>query len=266
MPHHHSDVNALPVIVAVAAVVLAAAYLVAAYWLRGRGDTWSRWYDASFVAGCAAIVVAVLPLPVAMFTAHMVTHLMTGMVAPLLLVLGRPITLVLRALRPGSVRRAVVAVAHSVPVGVLVAPPVAAILDLGGLWVLYRTSLFSAMHHQPALSAVVHLHVFAAGVLFSFAICQVDPTRRRYGFGLRATTLLLAGAAHAVLAKGLYGFPPPGSDIALPDLHAGAQVMYYGGDVVEIALATVLAVQWYVAVGRSRARVARRADYPVAGS
>jgi putative membrane protein len=199
-----------------------------------------------------------LPLPVAMFTGHMIVHLLTGMVAPLLLVLGRPVTLALRALPPGGPRRAVVAMAHSVPIGVLVTPPVAAVLDIGGLWLLYRTSLFASMHHHPALSALIHLHVFVAGVLLSVALCQVDPTRRRWGYGLRAVTLLAAGAAHAVLAKSLYAYPPPGSDIEVSDLQAGAQLMYYGGDVVEIALAIVIAVQWYVAVGRGRARVARR--------
>jgi putative membrane protein len=66
-----------------------------------------------------------------------------------------------------------------------------------------------------------------------------------------------------VLAKSLYAYPPPGADSALTsiapaDLQAGAQLMFYGGDAVEIALAVVVAMQWYVAVGRGRARVARR--------
>jgi putative membrane protein len=90
----------------------------------------------------------------------------------------------------------------------------------------------------------------AAGVLFSSAICQLDPVRRRRSTALRATTLLVAGTAHAVLAKTLYATGPPGTAFAAADLRAGAQVMYYGGDAVEVALALVLAVGWYTAAGR----------------
>jgi putative membrane protein len=237
-------------------VLAAGLYLAAAQGLRRRGDTWPWRRDVAFAAGCGVLVLAMLPWSLPMFTGHMLVHLLTGMAAPLLLVLGRPVTLALRVLRPGAARRTLVAVAHSAPVGLLLFPPVAAVLDLGGLWVLYRTSLFAHLHHEPVVSALVHLHVFAAGVLFSAAICQVEPTRRRYGIGLRAGTLLLAGAAHAILAKSLYGYAPPGSHIAAADLHAGAQLMYYGGDLVEVALAAVLAVQWYAAAGRRQKRTA----------
>ncbi|MEV4194227.1 cytochrome c oxidase assembly protein, partial [Streptomyces toxytricini] len=60
------------------------------------------------------------------------------------------------------------------------------------------------------------------------------------------------------LAKGLYAVPPPGLAVAAGDLRAGAVLMYYGGDAVEIALASVLAVQWYAATGRARRRALRR--------
>lgn len=166
----------LHLLVVVVAAAVAGTYLAASSRLRGRGDVWSQTRDASFVAGCAIVAAATVPLPVPAFTGHMGVHLGVGMVAPVLLVLARPVTLALRALQPGPVRRALVAVARSSPVAVLTAPPVAAVLDLGGLWLLYRTGLFAAMHHDPLVGAVVHLHVFAAGVLFAYAICQVDPS------------------------------------------------------------------------------------------
>ncbi|MEU4547095.1 hypothetical protein [Nonomuraea dietziae] len=34
--------------------------------------------------------------------------------------------------------------------------------------------------------------------------------------------------------------------------------MYYGGDLVELGLAAVLAVQWYAVAGRAHARALRR--------
>ncbi|NKS53442.1 cytochrome c oxidase assembly protein [Rhodococcus hoagii] len=261
--HGHSPASGsalgLGVVVSVMAFVAAAAYVLAARRLRRRGDGWSWWAQGSWLAGLTAAVVAVAyPLPGAMFTAHMGTHLLLGMVAPLLLVLARPVTLLLRASPPGRARRTVVAVAHSRAAGVLVYPPVAAVLDVGGLWLLYRTPLFAGMTDHPWLTLVVHTHVFAAGVLYSFALCQLDPVRRRHGFGLRAATLLAAGSAHAVLAKSLYVFPPPGTTLDHADLQHGAVLMYYGGDAVEAALAVVLAAQWYVRVGRDRRRAHRR--------
>ncbi|MEV0302231.1 cytochrome c oxidase assembly protein [Streptomyces prasinus] len=249
----------------VAALLAAVAYGTAAGRLRRRGDVWPRWRGVSFTAGSAGVAWAAAgPLPGGPFTAHMLQHLILGMAAPLLLVLARPLTLTLRVLPPGPVRRGLLSLARSRPVGRLVLPPVAALLDVGGLWLLYRTEVFAAMQHRPLLHAVVHVHVLAAGLLFTFAVCQLDPVRRRRGLPLRGTTLLAAGAAHAVLAKTLYASPPPGAVLAAADLHTGAQVMYYGGDLVEAALGVVLAASWYRAAGRAQAHRRRRAG-PVTG-
>ncbi|MBB5933132.1 cytochrome c oxidase assembly protein [Streptomyces zagrosensis] len=237
------------------ALLVAAVYLVAAARLRRRGDAWPWWRDVSFTAGGAGVAwAAVGELPGGPFSAHMVQHLIVGMAAPLLLVLARPLTLALRVLKPGAARRGLLACAHSRTAGVLVFPPLAALLDVGGLWLLYGTDLFEAMQHEPRLHAAVHAHVLAAGLLFSFAVCQLDPVRRRWSLFLRGATLLAAGAAHAVLAKNLYAAAPPGTAFTTPDLHTGAQVMYYGGDLIELALAVALAVQWYATTGRAHAR------------
>ncbi|MEU6888225.1 cytochrome c oxidase assembly protein [Streptomyces viridosporus] len=259
-------------LVMVAASLLAAvAYGAAAARLRRRGDAWPRWRDASFTAGGAALAWAAAgPLPGGPFTAHMVQHMVVGMAAPLLLVLARPLTLLLRTLPPGAARRGLLALAHSRAAGLLLFPPLAALLDVGGLWLLYRTGLFATVRHEPWLSAAVHAHVLAAGLLFTFSVCQLDPVRRRWSLAVRGVTLLAAGAAHAVLAKSLYAAAPPGAAFTTADLHTGAQVMYYGGDLVEAALAVVLAASWYAATGRALMR-RRRADAglrrrPVAGA
>ncbi|GLY79764.1 cytochrome c oxidase assembly protein [Actinoallomurus iriomotensis] len=239
-----------------AALAAVALYIAGALRLRRRGDAWSPWRALSFgVGACGAAVAVAAPLPGGAFTAHMVQHLILGMYAPLLLVLGRPITLALRALPPGRVRRGLLGTARSRAAAFLVFPPVAAALDVGGLWILYRTPLFAATHERPWAHALVHLHVLLAGVLFTVAVCQVEPLRHRYSIALRGATLVLAGAAHAVLAKSLWVTPPPG--FSAPDPHTGAEVMYYGGDVAEIALAVVLALRWYAAGGRALRRPAR---------
>ncbi|MFI1172478.1 cytochrome c oxidase assembly protein [Streptomyces melanogenes] len=245
-------------VAAVLALSAAVGYLLAARRLRRRGDVWPWLRDTSFTAGQVCLVaVALVPLPGGEFTAHMLQHLVIGMAAPLLLVLGRPVTLVLRALPAGPARRGLRATVRSRPVGWLALPPVAAVLDVGGLWVLYRTRLFAHLHDQPWLHAAVYTHVLAAGLLFTFAVCQLEPVRHHYGLPLRAATLIAAATAHSVLAKSLYSTSPPGTAFPGHDLAGAAEAMYYGGDVVEIALAAVLARQWYTVTGR-RLSLARR--------
>ena len=257
----HTGPGALALVVLLVAALGVALYIGAAVRLRRRGDAWPWWRDASVAAGAGAVVAAavlplvtaaVLPLPGGPFTAHMAGHLLVGMVGPLLIVLGRPVTLLLRTVPVGGTRAGLLTVLHSRPAALLTAPAVAAVLDMGGLWVLYRTPLFAAMHDDTLVAIVVHLHVFAAGMLFTVAICRLDPLRRRYGLPHLAVVLLVAGAVHAVLAKTLYAQSPPGTMFAASDLQAGAQLMYYGGDAVGVALAVVLAVRWYSGVGRAR--------------
>ncbi|MGK5529648.1 cytochrome c oxidase assembly protein [Streptomyces sp. URMC 129] len=260
MTPEHVGPGTAAAVLALLALPAVAAYLAAATRLRRRGDAWPRARDAACAAGGTAWAWAVLggtPPGGGPFTAHMAQHLVTGMAAPLLLVLARPLTLALRALRPGGVRRRLLAVAHSRPAAWAAFPPLAAALDLGGLWLLHRTGLFAALHHRPLPHAAVHAHALAAGALFTFAVCQLDPVRHRWSPAVRGTTLLAAGTAHAVLAKSLYATPPPGTAFAAADLHTGARLLYYGGDLVELALAAVLAVQWYTATGRAH-RAARR--------
>jgi putative membrane protein len=183
------------------------------------------------------------------------------MAAPLLFVVARPLTLALRALGPGRTRRGLLVLARSRPADRLVFPPLATLLDVGGLWLLHRTELFATMRHQPLLHGVVHAHMLAAGLVF-LLVCQLDPVRRRWNAAVRGPTLLAADAAHALLAKTLYALPPPGSDFAPADLHSGVQWMYYGGDVVDAALAAVLGVGWYTTGVRARAGRTRRGAAP----
>ncbi|MET7683400.1 cytochrome c oxidase assembly protein [Streptomyces sp. NPDC005423] len=273
MPMSGDPASAVPQWFAAAlAAAGVALYLSAAWRLRRRGDAWPRVRELSFAAGGGALAaVALAPLPGGEFTAHMTQHVVVGMAAPLLLVLGRPVTLVLRVLPAGPPRRGLLALVRSAPAGLLVFPPVAALIDIGGLWLLYGTRLFAGTHDRPWPHAAVHAHVLAAGLLFAFAVCRLDPLRRRYGLPLRAATLVAAGAAHSVLAKTLYGASPPGTAFTAHDLARGAEVMYYGGDLAEIALAAVLAWQWYAAAGRTLAHARRRATVvpvpsaPVAG-
>lgn len=258
-PHLSAPIGPLQWVAALAVLGATAAYLAATAKLRHRGDAWPRRRDLSFAAGGAAIAaVTVAPLPGGEFTAHMLQHLVVGMAGPLLLILARPVTVVLRVLQPGRVRRTLLVVVQSRIAAVLVFPPVAALIDFGGLWLMYRTPLLASLHGHPWAYALLQLRVFAAGMLFTTALCRLDPMRHRYSLALRAGTLVVASAAHAVLAKSLWVSPPPGLVLSTEDLRAGARLMYYGGDLVEVGLALVILLGWYAETGRSLRRRQRR--------
>lgn len=176
------------------------------------------------------------------FTAHMVGHLLLGMIAPLLLVLSAPVSVMLRGL-PVVRARAVVRVLRSPYVRVITHPVVAAILNAGGLWLLYATPLFHAMHGSVWVHALVHAHIFLAGYVFTASLVGADPDPHRAPFKLRAGVLIGFIAAHSILAKWLYAHPP--ASVEHGDGQFGAQLMYYGGDAVDVLLIVLLFAGWY---------------------
>jgi putative membrane protein len=186
----------------------------------------------------------------------MVQHLLLGMLGPLGLVTGAPVTLLLGA-SPRSAGRAVTRVLRSRVFHVVGHPVTAAALHVGGLFVLYLTPLYAVSAQQGAVHHLVHVHFLAAGYLFAWAVAGPDPAPRRPGLGVRVTVLVLAAGAHSYLGKLLYagaGELPPGAGHSAAETEAAAQLMYYGGDVVELLLATALFWGWYRRAGRSLPR------------
>lgn len=226
-------------------VALGVAYAVALLRQPG-GKRWSPWRTLSWLAGIAIAGIALIgPLAEAAhadFRDHMLVHLLLGMLAPILLVLGAPVTLALRAL-PVPRARQVVRLLASPPLRLVAHPITAALLNVGGLTLLYRTDLYRLMHEQAAISVLVHLHVLAAGYLFTAALIGIDPIAHRPSYRHRLVVMVAAFAAHAILAKSLYASPPPGVPIARAE--AGSQLMYYGGDIVDLLLVTIFCWQWY---------------------
>jgi len=233
---------------AVGALVLAAAYAVAAWRAMAGPRGWSRPRLASWLTGCALIAVAASPIPHVLApgaAGHMVQHLLLGMFAPLALAMGAPVTLLLRVASVRT-RRRVARVLSVRYLRVAGHPAGAAVLSVGGLFAVMLTPLYAAVHANTLAHHALHLHYLAAGYLFAWAVAGPDPAPRRPGMAARVAALVLAGAAHAWLAKHLYAQAPPYADA----LRQAAQIMYYGGDVAEILLATALFATWY----RRRAR------------
>jgi putative membrane protein len=227
-------------------------YLFAAAASRRKGRRWPWFRTAYWLGGvtcaAAAAVGPLAKLAHTSFQAHMASHLLLGMLAPFLLIMAAPVTLTLRALNVPSARR----LSHwlrSSSVRLFTHPVTASCLNIGGLWLLYPTRLFPAVHHNPLLHFCLHIHFLFAGCLYTAAFIYIDPTPHRIRFPHRAIVLLIGMAAHSILAKTVYAHPPAG--VPASQAEAGAVLMYYGGDAIELLIIGMLCFQWYKA-GTSR--------------
>jgi len=213
---------------------------------RGNLRTWPLHRTLFWLLGVLLISVALIgPLAYRShddFVVHMVGHLLVGMLGPLLLALAAPMTLLLRTL-PVRAARKMSRLLKS-PVARLYSHPiVASALNIGGLWLLYTTPLYEAMHHHLWLHIVIHIHVFAAGYLFTISLLYIDPVAHRLSFRYRTTIFIFALAGHGILSKFLYAYPPAG--VPVEQARSGAMFMYYGGDAVDLILIILLFQQWY---------------------
>lgn len=218
-----------------------------------RGRTWPAHRTVLWSAGvCVATAGTIGPLAVAAresFTAHMWAHLMTGMIAPVLLVMSAPFTLALRSLAVTPARR-LSALLRSIPARIVANPVTGLALTSGGLWLLYTTQLLSSAHADPLVHLAVHGHLVVAGFVFTAAVIAIDPRAHPWPRPALAVALFLSMASHAVLAKYVYAQPPPG--IAAREAQAGAELMYYAGGWVEAVVVLIFCAQWYRAAGRRR--------------
>lgn len=252
MPDHaSSSVGIFDVTVVLLAVMVLAGYVWAAK--TGRGIPWPRHRMLLWAVGVVVAATAFTgPLASAAhhsFPAHMVAHLLIGMLAPLLLVVAAPVTVLLRRL-PVRAARLVTRALRSRPVRVLTDPVVAAVLNVGSLWVLYTTDVYALMLTSPALHVIVGLHMMVVGYLFTVAFVGIDPMPHRRSFRYRALVLVLALAAHDILAKYVYAHPPVGTE---PEAaQSAAMIMYYGGDAIDVGLIALLGASWYRAVRPGR--------------
>jgi putative membrane protein len=239
-------------------LLLAALLYGAGVMAQPRGKRWPAGRVACWYAGLVAAGIALIG-PVADrahmdFTWHMAGHLLLGMLAPIGLVQGSPVTLALRAL-PRAQGRRLAQLLATPPLRALAHPVTAAVLNTGGLIVLYTTGLYGAMHEHQALSLAVHVLILLAGYLFTAAFIGIDPVRHRPSWLTRAVVLVLALGAHATLAKWLYAHPPAG--VPAHQAEAASRIMYYGGDAIDLVLIALFCGQWYVATRPRKTAAAR---------
>lgn len=217
-------------------------------WPRRRIVLWV----AGVLASVSTVVGPLAELSHDHFTWHMFGHLLLGMLGPLLLALAAPMTLVLRTL-PVRQARKVSRLLKNRLAGFSTHPIIASILNIGGLWLLYTTGLFATMHHHLWLHILIHIHVFVAGYLFTISLLYIDPVSRRYSYRYRTAVFIVALAGHGILSKFLYAYPPAG--VPIEEARAGAMLMYYGGDAVDLVIIILLFSNWYHSAKRQQTHV-----------
>ena len=193
--------------------LLVALYIKGVVVLTKRGDKWPVGRTVAFALGIAATNFATsggLGLYAQFsFSYHMMSHMVLGMIAPIGLVLGAPMTLALRTLPQGrnseerGVRGSLLAALHS-KIGVIYTNPIVALAIFdGSLFALYFTDLFAVLMQSHVGHLFMSLHFLAAGFLFFFIIIGVDPNPRRVHHLVQIVILFAAMSIHAFFSVAL---------------------------------------------------------------
>jgi len=210
-----------------AAIVAAAVYLVAVRRLHRLGVRWPPGRTTAWLIGCAMVLIAtssgLARYAVAQFSLHMIEHMVLGMMAPILLALGGPVTLALRALpaagRDGvpGLREGIVSVMHSRFLRFITHPVVVFALFVSSFYALYFTSLFEVMITSHVGHVWMGLHFLTVGYLYYWVIIGVDPGPRQLQPFVKLAMLLGALPFHAFFG------------LALMNSHSVMAADYFGG-------------------------------------
>jgi putative membrane protein len=204
---------------------------------------WAVRHTIAFTVGLALVSLALSPgfdeFADNDFSGHAAQHLLLAMVAPLLLVLGMPMTLLLRTL-PRAAARRLGSLLNTGPVHRLTTPVVALGLSSGGLVVLYFTPLYQLSRGHPGVHALVHAHMLLAGFLFAWVITGLDPDPGRASLRSRLVVLGLSIAIHSSVSQLLYAGLLVQVREPVTQMQAAGSLMYFGGDIAVLLLAWTL--------------------------
>ncbi|MCV7354450.1 cytochrome c oxidase assembly protein [Mycolicibacterium fluoranthenivorans] len=265
-----------------AAILFAAVYVAGVIRLRRRGDAWPVGRTAAWLCGCAVLLFATSSglgryMP-AMFSMHMGAHMLLSMLSPVLLVLGAPVTLALRALpaagrdAPPGMREWLLAALHSRVSLLLTNPFVATALFVGGFYGLYFGGIFDAVAGIHAAHVAMNLHFLLSGYLFYWVVIGVDPTPRpipslaKLGvvFGslpLHAFFGVVLMGTQTVMAEGFYkSLQLYWHTDLLGDQRLGGGIAWSAGEVPLVLVMLALLIQWRRSDNRTATRLDRAAD------
>ncbi|MGN2638844.1 bifunctional copper resistance protein CopD/cytochrome c oxidase assembly protein [Nocardia takedensis] len=189
-----------------AALALAIAYLLGVRLSRERGHTWAPTRTVAWLSGCAVMLAAtssgVGRYAHAVFSVHMGQIMALSILTPILLALGSPVTLVLRALRPAEhgeapgPREWTLAAVHNPLSRALTHPIAAPIILAGGFCALYLSGIYDSYLDSHAAHLMMNLYFLVAGYMFFWTILGIDPTPRPASGSTRLAMLLGFLTAH----------------------------------------------------------------------
>lgn len=241
-----------------------------------RGDKWQVGRTISFVAGVLTILLVMCTklndYGMVMFSVHMVQHMIISMLSPILILMGAPITLALRALPVAArgskgPREWLLWVLQSRYMRIITHPAFTIPLFIASLYALYFTPLFDTLMGSKVGHIGMMVHFLAVGLVFFWPIMGVDPGPHRPGYIMRMLELFAGMPFHAFFGialmmasepmVGTYKNPPSSLGIdALADQTAAGGIAWAFSEVPSVLVLLALLFQWY----RSDQRQARRTD------
>jgi cytochrome c oxidase assembly factor CtaG/putative copper export protein len=256
-------------------------YVAAVVRLHRRGDRWPIHRTVLWILGMLVLFYVtcggVNVYQEFLFSAHMVAHMVLGMMVPVFLAPAAPISLALRAIRKRTddsrgPREWILLAVHSKLFTFFANPIVAALLFIVSLWAFYYTPLFSWASTDHIGHEWMIFHFLIVGYLFVSTLIGVDPVPYRAPYPLRLLILLGTMAFHAffglslitgtgLLSADWYGAMGWGPAIpALADQQTAGGIAWSIGEIPTIALAIAVAIMWSRSDRKESQRYDRKAD------
>ena len=219
---------------------------------------WPAWRTGMFLGGLAVVVLAtesgIGAYDDVLFWDHMVQHLMLIMVAPPLLIIGQPITLLLHASR-NPLHTWVKRVLRSPVARFLTWPVFGCVAYAAAVTAAHLTALASLVETNPAVHNAEHAGFLVAGYLFFLPLLGSEPIRWRLTYPARLVILVLMMPVDTFTglmlgygtasAPGIPAGPRPAwAPAPVSDLHAGGAVMWVAGDGIMFGLMMLVFLMW----------------------
>ena len=264
-----------------ASLVAAALYIIGVVHLRKRGDAWPLGRTLSWLGGIGLVIwctnAGIATYAQVSVSLHMVQHMTLTMLAPILLVLGAPATLALRALPTSRTqhrgpREWLVWFLNSWITGLLTNPFFVFFIYVIGLYGLYLTPAFGWLMGSHIGHVIMQAHFIIAGYLFYWVLIGIDPRPKPVPYWGRLLMLLLALGVHGFFAVALmmattplapewYGIVrPEWVTDPLQDSLVGGQIAWGLSEIPTLIVLIVIAVQWARSDQRESTRRDRRVD------
>ena len=247
-----------PIVTALTAIT-AVLYLWGVLRVRRRHPArpWPLWRTAFFLGGLVVVVLAtqsgIGAYDDVLFWDHMVQHLMLIMIAPPMLVVGQPVTLLLHASR-NPLHTWTKRVIRSRVVTFLTWPPFGLVAYAVTIVATHLTGLTTYVLTHPLAHDAEHALYLVVGYLFFLPILGREPIRWRLSYPIRFLLLALAMpvdtfsglilANSATPIKGGDELPPPGSPGPIQDVHWAGAVMWIGGDAIMFGFMMLVYLTW----------------------